>query len=82
MWNFKMGSWSGEEIAEDLPSDPGIAYYSIAVSMAQNGDFMLVFHEEAVTNSLDPRDAYYRVYRQETGWEGPETRLENGPAPV
>ncbi len=80
--NFKTGIWSGEEIAEDLPSDPGIAYYSIDVSMAQNGDFMLVFHEEAATNSPDPRDAYYRVYRQETGWEGPETLMENGPAPV
>ena len=38
---------------------------------------MLVFTEAAVTNSLDPRDAYYRVYRQATGWDGSEKLLEN-----
>jgi subtilisin-like proprotein convertase family protein len=80
--DFASGSWSGNEVAENLPADPGIDQNSIDVAMAQNGDFMLVFNESAVS-SLDPTDAYYRVYRQGLGrWEGPETLLENLDAPA
>ena len=45
--DFAAGSWSGEEIAESLPTDPGVDWRSIDVAMAQNGDFMLVFTETA-----------------------------------
>ena len=52
--NFATGSWSGQEIAESLPPDPGVQVGSIDVAMAQNGDFMLVFTEAGVTTSAMP----------------------------
>ena len=74
--NFATGSWSGEEIAESLPSEPGVTSSRIDVAMAQNGDFMLVFSELAPTTLSPPSDAYYRVHRNATGWEGSEQLLE------
>ena len=45
--NFASGSWSGEELAENLPPDPGINPTEVGVAMAGNGDFILVFRENA-----------------------------------
>ncbi len=75
--NFATGSWSDEEMAESLPPTAPVHWDWTDVAMVQDGDFMLVFNVYSPTDNL-LRDAYYRVYRNGTGWEGSEALLEDG----
>ena len=59
-----------KKLQRSCPLTPGFKWGRPTLRWHKTGDFMLVFTEAAVTNSLDPRDAYYRVYRQSgrLGW--------------